>query len=58
MRRENKSESRKQNFFFLKASDCTLGVPNDYISILEIIKLQPTDRQRRTDQSSELRLIP
>lgn len=54
MRRENKSESRKQNiFFFCKASDCTLGVPNDYISILEIIKLQPTDRQRRTDQSSD-----
>lgn len=37
----------------MKASDCTLGVPNDYISILEIIKLQPTDRQRRTDQSSD-----
>lgn len=41
MKRENVSKSRKQNrlFFPLKASDCTLRVPNDYISILEIIKL-------------------
>lgn len=36
----------------LKASDCTLGVPDDYISILEIIKSCSRQR-RRTDQSSD-----
>lgn len=38
-----------------KASDCTLGVPDDYISILEIIKScsRQRRRRRRTDQSSD-----
>lgn len=57
MRRENKSNSRKQNIF-LKASDCTLGVPSDYISIPEIIKLQQTGRLEQIRVVTGLRLIP
>lgn len=30
-----------------------LQVPNDYISVLEIIKLQKTDRQRGTGQTGD-----
>lgn len=36
----------------LKASDCTFGVPDDYISVLEIMKSCSRQR-RRTDQSSD-----
>lgn len=55
MRRENKIKKVENKTFFiwvLKASDCTLGVPDDYISILEIIKSCSRQR-RRTDQSSD-----
>lgn len=40
MKRENVSKNRKQNVDSFKASDCMLEVPDDFISILGIIKVQ------------------
>lgn len=39
MKRENVSKNRKQNVDSFKASDCMLEVPDDFISILGIIKV-------------------
>lgn len=50
MKRENISKNRKQNVDSFKASDCMLEVPDDFISILGIIKVQ---YKRRTEQTSD-----
>lgn len=52
MKRENISKSRKQNMHSFKASDCMLRVPNDFISILGIIK-----QQHKTGRGDQNKLV-